>query len=227
MRLLPPVTEPRVRRPPVAAMKSSIAPAAAPTAVAARHGGDITVDRNRIEAVLIKPAARGPARGGIRKQHHPVLGHEHVVEDESLASGAGQADDVPGVVDHVIARRHQQERRLARTLRRRGQPRRADRPLGIVATAGERPAAVQAITAGCCRGLADRERTIRRAWLRGCCPTRRAELPPGTARPAIGAPRAGRTPRRWRRMRRPCPSSGRRGPQSPVRSRRTRPVAPA
>ena len=120
-----------------------------------------------------------------------------------------------------IARRDQQERRLARTLRRRRHARRADRPLGIVATAGEGPAAAQAITAACRRRRVDGSVRSAQRGLPGCCPTRRAGLPPGTAQRTIGAPRAGRTPRRWRRTPPPCPSSRRRGPRILARSRRT------
>src|SRR5262249_16168461 len=143
MRLLPPVTEPRVRRWLVAAVKTASAPAAAPTGGAARAGGGREkIGRGERRLAGNRGRRRRPGGGrGEGEQQEAVLRDQHIVEHERLAAGAGEADGVPRVVDRPVGARDQHERGLARpVLRPRRQAGGAEGPLRVVASAGERPA---------------------------------------------------------------------------------------
>ena len=107
---------------------------------------------------------------GVLDEQQAMLGHERVLDDDVLGAGAGEADDVPGVIDGKIRARDQIVGGawpiafgFGRNLGIH------EDPLRMIAAAGERPAPAQAIAAR----LAPRRARRREAGARDG-PTRRA-----------------------------------------------------
>ena len=136
-----------------------------------------------------------------------VVRHEHVLDRDILAAGAGEADHVPGVDDRVVARRQQEDARLG--------CRRSPRP-GRSRRSGSRPTGRRRSKTASGRSADSRPSTLLRAAARK--DQRRADQIVGRLRPRSRPAPAAATCR--------AASDARRGWPAPRRSSRRRGRSP-
>src|ERR1700735_5242863 len=118
---------------------------------AERDAGDAEreeADRRKlIEHRRVDLAARVGAAGDLVDRERAVAGDEDILDRYVLAARPGEADDVPGVDDRVVARRQQEDARTALAALLVVDDAADEVPGGGIDAARKRPAAGEAIAA--------------------------------------------------------------------------------